>query len=116
MGELKSIHPKVYDKLVEVGIQKFSRVHSPRKRFKGMLINALCSDFFTTGWLKQAYAMAVNPIPKPEVWDIADDVRTRVVLPWKKMIDRKTKEKSDAFCWGETKATNMWELWAKGTE
>ncbi|KAK3198329.1 hypothetical protein Dsin_021744 [Dipteronia sinensis] len=84
--------------------------------FKGMPINALCSDFFTTGWLKQAYTMAVNPVPKPEVWDIADDVRTRVVLPWKKTIDMKTKEKSDAFCWGETKATNMWELWAKGIQ
>ncbi|KAK3204325.1 hypothetical protein Dsin_018371 [Dipteronia sinensis] len=52
--------------------------------FKGMPINALCSDFFTIGWLKQAYAMAVNPVTKSEVWDIADDVRTRVVLPWKK--------------------------------
>ncbi|KAK3222302.1 hypothetical protein Dsin_009327 [Dipteronia sinensis] len=83
--------------------------------FKGMPINALCSDFFTTGWLKQAYAMAVNPVPKPEVWDIANDIRTRVVLLWKKkVIDRKTKEKSDAFCWGETKATNVWELWEKG--
>ncbi|KAK3225663.1 hypothetical protein Dsin_005525 [Dipteronia sinensis] len=159
MAELKSIYPNVYDELVEVGIQKFSSVHSPRKSnaretptfltnvadqhikervlalqrceihpidfdrfkvedqwkeaiidleqrscscrewdldellcihamtvqtFKGMPINALCSDFFTTGWLKQAYAMAMNPVPKPKVWDIADDVRTRVVLPWKK--------------------------------
>ncbi|KAK0570847.1 hypothetical protein LWI29_007390 [Acer saccharum] len=203
MAELKSIHPKVYDELVEVGIQKFSRVHSPRKRYhmmttniaesmnscllairklpitsiaefirdllqrwfhdrrsnaretptfltndadqhikdrvlasqrceihpidydrfkvqdqwseaivdleqrscscrewdldelpcihamavatlKGKPINSLCSDFFTTGWLKQAYAMVVNPVPNPEEWDIADDVRNRVVLPWKK--------------------------------
>ncbi|KAK3219501.1 hypothetical protein Dsin_013471 [Dipteronia sinensis] len=85
MAELKSIHPKVFDELVKVVIQKFSRVHNPRKRFKGMLINALCSDFFTTKWLKQAYVMAVNPVPKPDVWDIiTDDVRTRVVLPWKK--------------------------------
>ena len=81
-------------------------------RLKGMPINSLCSDFFTTGWLKQAYDMSVNPVPEPEAWDIGDDVRNRVVLPWKKKaIDRKTKEKSDAFCWGETKATNVWELW-----
>ena len=49
-----------------------------------MPINSLCSDFFTTGWLKQAYDMVVNPVPEPEAWDIADDVRNRVVLPWKK--------------------------------
>jgi hypothetical protein len=49
-----------------------------------MPINSLCSDFFTTGWLKQAYDMSVNPVPEPEAWDIGDDVRNRVVLPWKK--------------------------------
>ncbi|KAK3222048.1 hypothetical protein Dsin_009073 [Dipteronia sinensis] len=57
MAELKAMHHKVYDELLEVGIQKFSRVHSPKKRFKCMPINTLCSDFFTTGWLKQAYVM-----------------------------------------------------------
>ncbi|KAK3212656.1 hypothetical protein Dsin_017362 [Dipteronia sinensis] len=39
MAELKSIHPKVYDELVEVGIQKFSRVHIPRKRYHMMTTN-----------------------------------------------------------------------------
>ncbi|KAK3226064.1 hypothetical protein Dsin_005926 [Dipteronia sinensis] len=53
-------------------------------RIKGMPINALCSDFFTTGWLQHAYAMAVNPVPKPETWDIPDAVRDRIVLPWLK--------------------------------
>ncbi|KAK3218450.1 hypothetical protein Dsin_012420 [Dipteronia sinensis] len=66
--------------------------------FKGMPISALCSDFFTIGWLKQAYAMAVNPVPKPEVWDITNAVHNCIVLLWKKMIDRKTREKSDTFC------------------
>ncbi|KAK2645358.1 hypothetical protein Ddye_020553 [Dipteronia dyeriana] len=51
---------------------------------KGMPINVLCSDFFTIGWMKQAYAMAVNPIPNPKAWDLSDDVLNRVVLPWKK--------------------------------
>ena len=53
-------------------------------RLKGMPINSLCSDFFTTGWLKQAYDMVVNPVPEPEAWDIADDIRNRIILPWKK--------------------------------
>ncbi|KAK0571469.1 hypothetical protein LWI29_016537 [Acer saccharum] len=39
MAELKSIHPKVYDELVEVGMQKFSCVHSPRKRYHMMTTN-----------------------------------------------------------------------------
>ena len=39
MASLKSIHPKVYDELLEVGIQKFSRVHSPRKRYHMMTTN-----------------------------------------------------------------------------
>ncbi|KAK3218393.1 hypothetical protein Dsin_012363 [Dipteronia sinensis] len=33
MAEMKSIHPKVYDKLVKVRIHKFSCVHSPMKRY-----------------------------------------------------------------------------------
>ncbi|KAK2633876.1 hypothetical protein Ddye_028668 [Dipteronia dyeriana] len=48
---------------------------------KGMSINVLCFDFFMIGWLKQAYAMAVNPVLNSEAWDIADDVRNHVVLP-----------------------------------
>ncbi|KAK3218601.1 hypothetical protein Dsin_012571 [Dipteronia sinensis] len=28
--------------------------------------------------------MAMNPVPKPEVWDITDYVHNRVILPWKK--------------------------------
>ncbi|KAK3225688.1 hypothetical protein Dsin_005550 [Dipteronia sinensis] len=96
MVELKAMHPKVYDELLEVGIHRFSRVHSLRKRFKGMPINALCSDFFTAGWPKQAYAMAVNPVPKPEAWDITDDVHNRVVLSWKKkqLIGRPKKNRT----------------------
>ncbi|KAK3207054.1 hypothetical protein Dsin_021100 [Dipteronia sinensis] len=237
MAKLKSIHPKVYDGLVEVGIKKFSRVHSPRKRyhmmttniaesmiscliairklpftsiaefirhllqrwfhdrrsnaretptfltndadqhikervlasqrceihppidfdrfkvedqwkeaivyleqrswlcrewdldelpcihamavqtFKGMPINALCSNFFTTGWLKQAYAMAMNPVPKLEVCDIVDDVRTRVVLPWKKKRLTKRPKKNQMPSVGEKrKQQHVWELWAKGTQ
>ncbi|KAK2661635.1 hypothetical protein Ddye_000209 [Dipteronia dyeriana] len=39
MAEMKSIHSKVHDELVEVGIQKFSRVHCPRKRYQMMTTN-----------------------------------------------------------------------------
>ncbi|KAK3188951.1 hypothetical protein Dsin_028512 [Dipteronia sinensis] len=39
MAELKAMHPKVYDELLEVGIQKFSRVHSLRKRYHMMTTN-----------------------------------------------------------------------------
>ncbi|KAK3189354.1 hypothetical protein Dsin_028915 [Dipteronia sinensis] len=48
--------------------------------FKGMPINALCSDFFTAGWLKQAYVMAMNPVPKPEAWNITDTIRDVVAV------------------------------------
>ncbi|KAK2653086.1 hypothetical protein Ddye_012942 [Dipteronia dyeriana] len=39
MAEMKSIHPKFHDELVEVGIRKFSRVHCPRKRYHMMTTN-----------------------------------------------------------------------------
>ncbi|KAK2661920.1 hypothetical protein Ddye_000494 [Dipteronia dyeriana] len=39
-------------------------------RLKGMPMTVLCSDFYTTGWLKHAYSMIVNPVPKPETWNI----------------------------------------------
>ncbi|KAK2665742.1 hypothetical protein Ddye_004316 [Dipteronia dyeriana] len=60
MVKMKSIYSKVHDELLEVGIQKFSR------------------------WLKQAYTMVFNTVLNPEAWDLADNVRIRVVLPWKK--------------------------------
>lgn len=53
-------------------------------RFKGMSINSMASDRYTTGYLKHAYEMAVNPVPDPESWDIPDAIRNRIVLPWKK--------------------------------
>ncbi|KAK3206895.1 hypothetical protein Dsin_020941 [Dipteronia sinensis] len=39
MAELKATHRKVYDELIQVGIEKFSRVHSPRKRYHMMTTN-----------------------------------------------------------------------------
>ncbi|KAK0576632.1 hypothetical protein LWI29_020857 [Acer saccharum] len=39
MAELKATHRKVYDELLEVGVEKFSRVHSPRKRYHMMITN-----------------------------------------------------------------------------
>ncbi|KAK3230158.1 hypothetical protein Dsin_002039 [Dipteronia sinensis] len=53
-------------------------------RFKGVSINALASKFYTTGFLKHAYEMSVNPVPDPEYWDIPDAIRTLTLLPWKK--------------------------------
>ncbi|KAK2653958.1 hypothetical protein Ddye_013814 [Dipteronia dyeriana] len=50
----------------------------------GMQMTALCSDFYTIGWLKHAYSMIVNPVPKPETWNIPDEIRHRIILPWKK--------------------------------
>ncbi|KAK3198048.1 hypothetical protein Dsin_021463 [Dipteronia sinensis] len=38
-AELKATHRKVYDELIQVGIEKFSRVHSPRKRYHMMTTN-----------------------------------------------------------------------------
>ncbi|KAK2652872.1 hypothetical protein Ddye_012728, partial [Dipteronia dyeriana] len=32
MAELKAIHSKVYDELVQIGIEKFSHAHNPKKR------------------------------------------------------------------------------------
>jgi hypothetical protein len=63
---------------------------------KGIPINALCSDFFTTGWLKHAYAMNVNPVPNPEAWVIPEEVRDRIVLPWviKKQSGRPKKSRT----------------------
>ncbi|KAK3184038.1 hypothetical protein Dsin_031324 [Dipteronia sinensis] len=168
MDELKAMYPKVYDELLEVGIHKFSLVHSPRKRdllqhwFHDRQSNARETSTFLTpdadqhikdrvlpsqrceihpidfnrfkvddkwneaiidleqrscsyrewvldklpcihamavamyahqrimfrlfhNWMAETgLAMAVNPVLKPEVWDITDDVRNLVVLPWKK--------------------------------
>ncbi|KAK2655013.1 hypothetical protein Ddye_008065 [Dipteronia dyeriana] len=53
-------------------------------RFKGMLINTLTSKLYTTGLLKHAYEMSVNPISDPKFWDIPDAIRNHIVLPRKK--------------------------------
>ncbi|KAK3206749.1 hypothetical protein Dsin_020795 [Dipteronia sinensis] len=61
--------------------------------FKGMPVNTLCSDSFITGWLKQAYAMAINPVPKSETWDIPVDLFNLVILTWKKKrLTRRSKK------------------------
>ncbi|KAK3193385.1 hypothetical protein Dsin_024695 [Dipteronia sinensis] len=143
MAELKETYRKVYDELLGAGVEKFSRVHSPRKwyflmttniaesmnscllavrklpitamaefirdlsqsqwdldellcshamavtsvswpRFKGVSINTLASEFYTTRFLKHAYEMGVIPVPDPKYWDISDAIWTYTVLPWKK--------------------------------
>ncbi|KAK2655419.1 hypothetical protein Ddye_008471 [Dipteronia dyeriana] len=54
-------------------------------RFKGMLINSLVSDLYTTGFLKHAYEIGVNPILDPKFQNIPDVIRNRIVLPWEKI-------------------------------
>ena len=66
-----------------------------------MPINGLCNDFFTTGWLQHAYAMAVNPVPNPETWDLPDVVRDRIVLPWLKRKQSGRPKKSRTPSAGE---------------
>ncbi|KAK3193285.1 hypothetical protein Dsin_024595 [Dipteronia sinensis] len=39
MAELKATFHKVYDELIQVGIEKFSSVHSPGKRYHMMTTN-----------------------------------------------------------------------------
>ncbi|KAK3198756.1 hypothetical protein Dsin_022171 [Dipteronia sinensis] len=39
MAELKASHRKVYDELLEVGIEKFSHAHSPKRRYQMMTTN-----------------------------------------------------------------------------
>ncbi|KAK2661882.1 hypothetical protein Ddye_000456, partial [Dipteronia dyeriana] len=63
---------------------EMTELKATHRRAYGMTINALCSEFFAIGWLKHAYAMNVNPVPKLETWDILDAVRDRIVLPWEK--------------------------------
>ncbi|KAK2640636.1 hypothetical protein Ddye_028431 [Dipteronia dyeriana] len=64
-------------------------------RLKGMPMTALCSDFYTTGWLKHAYSMIMNPVPKPETWNIPDEIHHRIILPWekKRLIGRPKKSR-----------------------
>ncbi|KAK2635917.1 hypothetical protein Ddye_030709 [Dipteronia dyeriana] len=84
MDELKETYRKVYNELLGIGINKFSRVHSLRKRFKGMSINAFASELYITGFLKHAYEMDVNLVPDPKFRDIPDAIRNSIVLQWKK--------------------------------
>ena len=55
-------------------------------RFKGRSVNSMASELYTTGFLKHAYEMSVNPVPDPESWDISDAIQNCIILPWKKMI------------------------------
>ncbi|KAK3225563.1 hypothetical protein Dsin_005425 [Dipteronia sinensis] len=52
--------------------------------FKGMSINALASDLYTTRFLKHAYEMSVNLVLDPEFWNIPHEIWNLTVLPWKK--------------------------------
>ncbi|KAK2645471.1 hypothetical protein Ddye_020666 [Dipteronia dyeriana] len=53
-------------------------------RFKGVSINLLVSNLYTTRFLKHAYEMGVNPVPDLKFWNIPDTIWNRIVLPWKK--------------------------------
>ncbi|KAK3222040.1 hypothetical protein Dsin_009065 [Dipteronia sinensis] len=76
MGELKENYIAL-----AAGVENFSPVHSLER---GVSINALASDLYTTRFLKHAYEMGVNPVQDPKFWDISDAIWNRFVLPWKK--------------------------------
>ncbi|KAK2658132.1 hypothetical protein Ddye_011184 [Dipteronia dyeriana] len=81
MIELKETYHLVYDELQGTHTSKIGQIqHNGVRftpltlinlsvlwpRFKGMKINSLVSDLYTTGFLKHAYEMGVNPVPDPE--------------------------------------------------
>ncbi|KAK2649298.1 hypothetical protein Ddye_016787 [Dipteronia dyeriana] len=78
MTELKETYPKVDDKWKVTTVDLDERSCSCREwnldhlpcshaiavaRFKGVSINSLVSDLYTTRFLKHAYEMSVNPVP-----------------------------------------------------
>ncbi|KAK2656142.1 hypothetical protein Ddye_009194 [Dipteronia dyeriana] len=99
------IHPihfnkfKVDDKWKETTVDLDERSYSCREcdlddlpcshamavaRLKGVSINSLVSDLYTTRFLKHAYEMGVNPVPDPEFWNIPHVIRNSIVLSWEK--------------------------------
>ncbi|KAK3218623.1 hypothetical protein Dsin_012593 [Dipteronia sinensis] len=45
MAELKETYRKVYDELLAVGVEKFSRVHSPRKRYLSSVLYEMGNNY-----------------------------------------------------------------------
>ncbi|KAK3230286.1 hypothetical protein Dsin_002167 [Dipteronia sinensis] len=69
MAELKASHCKVYDKLLEVGIEKFSRVHSPKKRCHIMTTNIAKSI--------NSCLLAIRKLPNTSIAEFIRDLLQR---------------------------------------
>ncbi|KAK2648100.1 hypothetical protein Ddye_015589 [Dipteronia dyeriana] len=69
MTEMKSIHSKVYDELVEVGIQKCSSVHFPRKRYHMMIANIAES--------MNSCLLAIRKLPITSIAELVRDLLQR---------------------------------------
>ena len=43
----------------------------------------MCSDYYRSDWLREAYRGEINPVPYAQKWVVPDHVRNLVVRPWK---------------------------------
>ncbi|KAK2654642.1 hypothetical protein Ddye_014498 [Dipteronia dyeriana] len=50
-------------------------------RFTKTNFNSLYHEYYNTSWMQTAYALAINPILHPSVWEVPDEVGSVIVLP-----------------------------------
>ncbi|KAK2638029.1 hypothetical protein Ddye_025824 [Dipteronia dyeriana] len=63
-------------------------------RFTKTNFNFLCHEYYSTFWMQIAYALAINPVSHPSVWEVPDEVGSMIVLlPTRKRQTGRPKER-----------------------
>ncbi|KAK1571890.1 hypothetical protein Q3G72_024500 [Acer saccharum] len=76
-------------KLIPLSIFKQRRVPVASGIFKNYLVDMpllapeMCSHYYRSDWMREAYWGEINPVPYAQNWVVPDHVRNLVVRPWK---------------------------------
>jgi hypothetical protein len=84
-------------------------------RYASIPVPEMCSEYYTSDTLRQAYRGEINPLPHAENWVVPDQVRNLLVLPWKvRVLPGRPKKSRYRSCVEKAKQKNCSNCGLKG--
>lgn len=84
-------------------------------RYASIPVPEMCSEYYTSDTLRQAYRGEINPLPHAQNWVVPDQVRNLLVLPWKvRVLPGRPKKSRYRSCVEKAKQKNCSNCGLKG--
>lgn len=84
-------------------------------RYASIPVPEMCSDYYRSDWMREAYRGEINPLPHAQYWVVPDQVRNLIVHPWKvRLLPGRPKKSRYRSCVEKAKQIKCSKCGTKG--